>query len=450
MVRVPRLDAPIRPVVYAFAAPAVLLSQNAAVASIYAAERQPLLPDATFWLLPLRALARLDNLPLWLESGAFVFSLAVASVLVLLSFRRASYSRRGYGVAALTIMPIVQIAAVLALALMPIAEREEPPPAEVGSTAVAVAKGVLGGIALIVFAVVVSAQFMGVYGWGLFVLTPFLVGVTTAYFANRSRPFGDVQTLRLVLAAAALGCLSLIMFALEGLICIILASPLGAGAAILGGLLGKRMAVLRAGRATPVMSFAVLPFVFMLEAAMPPATLLQSREVIDIAAAPADVWHVLTRPSDEMPRPALIFRLGLAYPVRAELKGTGLGAERLGIFSTGTARERITAWAPERRLAFELLTQAPAMRELSPYRTVHAPHLKGYLQTLSMRFDLQDLGGGKTRLIATTSQALRLDPVLYWAPMARWAIRQNLVRVLDHVRAEAEKDRLRPRGSPAT
>jgi hypothetical protein len=136
--------------------------------------------------------------------------------------------------------------------------------------------------------------------------------------------------------------------------------------------------------------------------------------------------------------PGLVFRLGLAYPIRSRIIGQGVGAVRIGIFSTGVARERITTWTPGRRLAFAVLSQPPAMTELSPYAEVHAPHVRGYFDTVSTSFDLQPLPGGGTRLVLEASHVLRLDPVLYWEPVARWAIHQNSERVLRHIRSRAE------------
>ena len=61
-------------------------------------------------------------------------------------------------------------------------------------------------------------------------------------------------------------------------------------------------------------------------------------------------------------------RAGLAFPSAAGSSRGRVGAERLGFFSTGVARERITVWRPARLLAFEVLDQPPAMEEMSPYR----------------------------------------------------------------------------------
>lgn len=34
---------------------------------------------------------------------------------------------------------------------------------------------------------------------------------------------------------------------------------------------------------------------------------------------------------------------------------------------------------------------------------------------------------------------LDLEPALYWTPMARWAVRTNKLRVLTHLRGQAEQ-----------
>ena len=48
------------------------------------------------------------------------------------------------------------------------------------------------------------------------------------------------------------------------------------------------------------------------------------------------------------------------------------------------------------------------------------------------------LRGGGTRLTIRAAHVLRIDPVLYWEPIARWAIHQNIARVMEDVRSKAE------------
>ena len=54
-------------------------------------------------------------------------------------------------------------------------------------------------------------------------------------------------------------------------------------------------------------------------------------------------------------------------------------------------------------------------------------------------FELVPLPGGRTQLVERTSHELRLEPILYWMPMARWVIDHNNARVLDYIRRSAEK-----------
>ena len=85
---------------------------------------------------------------------------------------------------------------------------------------------------------------------------------------------------------------------------------------------------------------------------------------------------------------SLAHRMGLAYPVRGRVFGAGVGALRYGDFSTGTAIERVTEWEENRKLAFVVLKDIPGLRELSPYRHVHAPHVHGYFTTRETSFAL--------------------------------------------------------------
>jgi hypothetical protein len=443
MARFASMKGEISPLVYAATAPLLLLSQHGMVALAYRWRGVPLALDQEFWLLPLRRLAVLPGLSPLAAGLAFALSLAVLWVLAWLSFRRASRARWGYGLAALSIVPALQLPAVAMLALMPRGavqpEAEAGEKRREGANASHIAQGVLAGVAIIVFAVLVSAVTFGAYGWGLFVLTPFTVGLTTGHIANRRVALDLGSTVAIGVGAAALGSLALVMFALEGLACIIMAAPLGAAVAAIGAAIGHRTSPgYRHDR--PFLTVAFLPAVFALEAAMPPSVTIETDEAIHISAPPAAVWRALTSDQPISAPIGLVGEAGLAIPLRGRLLGEGVGAERLGEFSTGIARERVTAWVPGRRLAFTVIEQPPAMEEMSPYRRVHAPHVRGYFDTGETRFDLEPLPGGQTRLTVRASHVLRIDPVPYWAPIARWAVRENAGRVLRAIRERAESE----------
>lgn len=433
---------PARLAYFALAAGLILSQYGAAWVAI--ALHRPELPlGIEFWLTPLRSvLGRLDLSPPW-AAAAFAYSLAVAWALALLSFRRAREANGGYPLAVLSVVPVAQIVAVPVLAMWPtqvLAEPDGDPERErPTSRAPGVVHGLMAGVAIVVLAVLVSAVTFGAYGYGLFVMTPLTVGLTTGYLVNRSVDQGGGETVRLVLGAAGLGSLALVVLALEGAVCIVMAAPLAIPVVIIGGAIGRRIAQVGHNGRSPLASVAVLPMIFMLEAAMPPEVPIATARQIEIAAPPEAVWAALISPEDIHVPTGLTAMAGLAYPIGGRIEGEGADRMRTGTFSTGVAREKVTAWVPGRTLAFKVLSQPAAMEEMSPYRRVHAPHLIGYFETDETRFDLVPLANGGTRLTVRAEHRLRIDPVLYWEPIARLAIRDNVDRVLEDIAEKAKR-----------
>jgi hypothetical protein len=434
----------IRQLPYALWSAAIFFSQHLLVLAISAAYGQELPSDWWFYINPLRSLVtvpRVSNVVLIL---ALAYLLAAAWALAALAFRRAADADIGGGTAVFAIAPIAQIPVVLFLCCMPSRAAQDRPPAAAEAGAVdaawaAAAQGMVAGIALTLFAVLIGAVFFRVYGFGLFVAAPFVIGATTAYVANRKQDIGSSQTASVVLSATALGGIALIAAALEGVICIVMAAPLGLLVAWIGGLLGRAMAVSGRSSATQTLSgFALLPLLFAVENILGATTSFDTHQTIAVRAPPDVVWRSIVHMETIDEPLALPFRLGVAYPLRGEIIGEGVGALRRGEFSTGTAFERVTEWIPGRKLAFVVLNDVPSMHELSPYGHVHTPHLVGYFRTTTTSFELSARPDGHTELIERTSHQLRLDPVLYWLPLARWVVHENNARVLAHIRRQAE------------
>jgi len=162
--------------------------------------------------------------------------------------------------------------------------------------------------------------------------------------------------------------------------------------------------------------------------------------VIEIAAPPDVVWrHVVTFP--ELPPPTeLLFRAGVAAPMRARIEGHGVGAIRYCDFTTGSFVEPITAWKDNRLLAFDITAQAPPMSELSPYRDVNPPHLDGYFRATHGEFRLTPLPGGRTRLEGRTAYVVDMFPQRYWTLPAGRIVAAIHERVLRHIAALAEEE----------
>jgi hypothetical protein len=301
----------------------------------------------------------------------------------------------------------------------------------------------VASVAVTVAGVALSANLLKSYGFGVFVLAPVTQGWLAAllYAIPRRRTMGDcvaVAAFALALSGAAL-----LAVAIEGAICICMAAPLGLPLAALGGVVGYAVQ-LRGGDAPPLVMLALL---VSLPALIAAETHLEREPgvravvtTVDIAAPPAEVWkHVVEFPP--LPEPTdLLFRTGLAYPLRAEIRGRGVGAVRHCVFSTGPFVEPITTWDEPRCLAFDVTDQPPPMEELSPFH-VHPPHLDNFLVSRRGRFRLTETPTG-TRLEGTTWYTNRMWPAAYWHRWSDLIIGRIHRQVLDHVRTQAETPRL--------
>jgi uncharacterized membrane protein YhaH (DUF805 family) len=433
-----------RPLSYAVWSCAVFFSQHLIALAVLALQGRPVgavIQDWYFYVMPLRELARYNGTADKTLGLALFYLLLAAWMLAALAFRRAADADVSGWNAVFAVAPIVQIPVILVLSALPSQATDRGVPVANPGTmdSAAAAQGLVAGLILTVLAVAVGALFFGSYGYGMFVVSPFIIGTTSGYCANRTQDIGAWRTAKLVVVAILLGGIALLVAALEGLLCIILAAPLAFGTALVGGQLGRAIAVHSRRPPRQVLSgLALLPLVFALENLLPVAAHFDTQSKIQINAPPEVVWKILIRTDLSDAPVSLPFRLGVAYPLRGEVIGEGAGAIRLGEFSTGTVVERVTEWILNRKLAFVMLNEVPAMRELSPYAHVHAPHVVGYFRTTDTSFELVTQAGGGTEIIERTSHELRLEPVLYWLPLARRIVQVNNDRVLAHIKRTAE------------
>ena len=416
--------------------------QPLVVALAFGIGGQSFSPDWGFWLLPLHRLFELRGVGAVSMTLIMASSLIASAISVWLALRRATSARVDAWIAALAITPLLQGPVALWLTFAPDRQASATAVAQTippGGKSIPAIQGVVAGAGLTVASVALGTLVFGEYGFGLFVASPFLVGAIAAFLANRRADIGLGGTLATVAWALVLAGAMILSVALEGVVCLVLAAPLAAVPAFLGAWLGHALATKGQGSTKgAMMSVALLPGLFTTEHAFPSPTRFESEESIVVAASPDATWQALVNMGAISTPPSLPFRLGLAYPVRGEILGQGVGAIRRGVFSTGVAYERVTEWSPGRKLAFAILSDAPSLHELSPYRRVYAPHVNGYFKTKEAVFTIMPLAGGRSRLSLITSHELDLEPALYWAPFAEWVVHANKVRVLEHFRRRAE------------
>lgn len=309
------------------------------------------------------------------------------------------------------------------------------------SAAAAVALTAALAVPLVAFSTLVLKN----YGWGLFVGVPFMSGFFSAVLHGipTCRTWGQccaVATLSVLITAGLV-----LLLAVEGVICIAMAAPLAIPLALLGASAGYALQAdywtRRRNQAVPlyVGTWVLLPILLTIEgqtAGTP--SLIGVTTTVEIAATPTVVWKHVVSFSEIPPPHEFIFRSGIAYPIRASIRGNGVGAVRHCEFSTGPFVEPITVWDEPHRLAFDVVAQPHPMRELSPYRALHPPHLDGFFRSQRGEFRLIALPNGRTRLDGTTWYDQRLWPAAYWQRWSDWLVHTIHRRVLEHIRSEAE------------
>ena len=367
-----------------------------------------------------------------------------------LTLRRARDAGMPGGSVLLFFVPVVNLCFFVALALLP--SRAGPPPrigrsrldrwipeSAAGSAAVAVLFVVVSTAAL----AWLSARTFREYGWGLFVGLPFFMGLSSAVIHGYREQRGFWSCIAVSMIATAILAGLFVGIAFEGVICILMAAPIALVLAALGGTVGYCIqARPRGGRdaRTVVPSLLLfLPALFGAEhlAANDPA-MREIRSEVIVDAPPACVWKNVVAFAELPPPTELLFRAGVAYPLRAEIHGSGAGAVRHCVFSTGPFIEPIETWDAPRRLEFTVSAQPPSMRELSPYPEIAPPHLEHFLVSHRGRFRLEPLEGGRTRLEGTTWYTNRMWPASYWGVVSDEIIHRIHLRVLEHIRLRSE------------
>jgi len=282
------------------------------------------------------------------------------------------------------------------------------------------------------------------YGWGLFVGVPFVVGFISSAVYNLGAPRRAGESISVAVLGLVLAGSSMLVFAFEGIICLIMAFPIAAPIAMMGGALAHSMfsrpMPVRPASQTIGALVLMLPLLMTGEhAAHLPAQPIAIKSQVIVNAPAQKVWNQLVAFAQIPDKREWLFHTGVAYPIRAEIRGHGPGAVRYCVFSTGAFVEPIEVWDEPHRLSFSVRQQPPVMQEWSPWN-IHPPHVaQNYLLSKHGEFRLTELPGGRTRLEGTTWYENKFWPATYWQVWSDYFIHRIHMRVLEHIKALAER-----------
>jgi uncharacterized membrane protein YhaH (DUF805 family) len=400
-------------------------------------------------------LSHLSNIEARFLATLLLFSIPFVWVGVTMTVQRLRDAGQPVWLVVLFFVPVINVLFLLALCALPSQERpaysEGAPWPGPGVVAGMIPRSALGSAVLSIFLttalglvfVGIGTLVVGAYGWGLFVALPFCLGMFSVLLYSYHAPRNLWTCFNVALLPVGVLGAVLLLVAMEGVICILMAAPFALGLSALGGMLGYTIQAHHwRPKQTPAMLSVVLlmiPASFGIEhaaALKPPVYMVKTAIVVN--APPEKVWNQVVAFAEIPPPKELLFRAGIAYPIRAEISGRGVGAVRHCIFSTGPFVEPIEVWEEPRLLQFGVTTNPAPLNELSPYGNIQPPHLHGYFVSEKGQFLLTTLPGGRTRLEGTTWYHDTIWPASYWRLWSDYIIHRIHFRVLEHIKSSAE------------
>jgi uncharacterized protein YndB with AHSA1/START domain len=269
----------------------------------------------------------------------------------------------------------------------------------------------------------------GGYIISLVCLVPFLQSVCFGALGGRYRVGGQY-----VLAAFAIFGADLLIAMIpmrEGVICLIIASPLLLAIIAIGLVIGwAASSVIR----SPVVRSSIVPLALLAAAydtqTGPPIYATSVADTMTINAPPEYVWrYIVSYPENDTPADYWLWKIGLPLPTRSVATAAEIGATRECRFSQGVVlKERITELVPNKVVTFDVVEQPDD------------PEILGHLTLDKGQLYLEPNADGSTTVIATTWYRLYVAPALYFDWWATDIGRNVHRRVIGQVKRLAEAD----------
>lgn len=263
--------------------------------------------------------------------------------------------------------------------------------------------------------------------WAEFTVLPILMGIIGAwYWRHENLGWASIlgrSATNMFIAIALSG-----LFLHEGIICLIIVSPLLFVFIAIGGLVGRAM--FKKNNDTLNMSItSLLLIVYVINAASKPEYVNEVSDTITINAPIKKVWPlVVAYDRNTSDNKYWLFKAGLPSPVQSTVAAYKVGADRKCIFSNGYAfDERIVTYDENRNLTFDITNQP------------RDPEIMGHIDIMRGQFLLHDNGNGTTTVIGNSWYKLYVAPVWYYDIWARSIVRNVHIRVMEHVKELSEK-----------
>ncbi|WP_454803406.1 SRPBCC family protein [Mucilaginibacter phyllosphaerae] len=292
--------------------------------------------------------------------------------------------------------------------------------------------GFIAANSLVLIVMAITKYFLPPFGGGNviifseFVILPFLMGIVSAWCwrkINISTRKQSAWTIYNTVIAIVLSFLVL----KEGMICLVIVSPLLFAFILLGTYAGKAM-FKRNNQTLNASVFVMLFGIFIADSLSVHRYENKVADTITVNAPPTEVWkYVVAYKRIEKKSDFWLFRMGMPSPVQSTAEGYYLGAKRKCIFSNGYVfDEKIVTYDENKDLTFDITNQP------------RDPEIMGHIDILRGQFLLKDNGNGTTRLTGNSWYRLYVFPVWYYDIWAESVTRNVHLRVMEHIKELAE------------
>lgn len=217
----------------------------------------------------------------------------------------------------------------------------------------------------------------------------------------------------------------------EGVICLIMATPLLWAIMAVSYIIGRLLARWKGSRKASISLMPLLVVAVVAETLGPvPDAPFAVTDAVTVAAPPDYVWrYVIDYPDNPAPPKYWMWSIGLPYPTHSVAPVQAVGRRRDCKFSGNQAfEERIAVLEPNRRLVFDI-TKQPQHPEIIGHMTVDRGEIK-----LTANAD------GTTTITATSWYRLHVRPAGYFGWWAEDVTRHVHFRVLGYMKTLAERD----------
>ncbi len=271
---------------------------------------------------------------------------------------------------------------------------------------------------------------MADYTYGLILVMPGVQGLVGGLLRGPAKSTGG-HGVALIAGLWMMDMLGAVVILREGVICLLMATPLLWIVMAIGYVIGRWLARWRGGGKASVSLMPLLVIAVVAETLGPvPDAPFAVTDRVTVAAPPEYVWRYVVDYPDNPTKPDYwLWSAGLPYPTHSVAPVQAVGQRRDCRFSGNQAfEERISVLEPDSRLVFDI-TKQPQHPEIIGHMTVDRGEI-----ALSRNAD------GTTTITATSWYRLHVRPAGYFGWWAQDVTRHVHFRVLGYMKRLAERD----------